>query len=353
MRGGRAVAAVQRSGRRRAAASCAARGFDQRALRCAHAAAGRPGARAGDARRWSRASASRASSSTSTGTRRRSPPSSRCPPARRTAARCRSTRTCSSRSSTTCARSASRSARTRATCSSACGAEHDAAIDDVRRSRAHDGPALEIEAALGGELRPFQRAGVAYALESRRRTFLADEQGLGKTVQALAALEADDAYPAVVVCPASAEAQLAARDRALAAAPVGRRWCRAPAPIAEAADITVLNYEIVHAHRARLALATAARARARRVALRQEPARQAHEGRAPARRARMPEGALRLALTGTPVMNHPDELIAQLRVLGRLEEFGSGARFVAPLPGRRRRGAHPLAPAPLLLRAPR
>jgi SWI/SNF-related matrix-associated actin-dependent regulator of chromatin subfamily A-like protein 1 len=27
------------------------------------------------------------------------------------------------------------------------------------------------------------------------------------------------------------------------------------------------------------------------------------------------------------VMNHPDELIAQLRVLGRLEEFGSGARF--------------------------
>ena len=80
-------------------------------------------------------------------------------------------------------------------------AEHDAAIVDVRRSRAHDGPALAIEAALGGELRPFQRAGVAYALKARR-TFLADEQGLGKTVQALAAIEADDAYPAVVICPA-------------------------------------------------------------------------------------------------------------------------------------------------------
>ena len=36
-----------------------------------------------------------------------------------------------------------------------------------------------------------------------RRTFLADEQGLGKTVEALAALEADGAYPAIVVCPAS------------------------------------------------------------------------------------------------------------------------------------------------------
>jgi SWI/SNF-related matrix-associated actin-dependent regulator of chromatin subfamily A-like protein 1 len=39
-----------------------------------------------------------------------------------------------------------------------------------------------------------------------------------------------------------------------------------------------------------------------------------------------PEG-LRLALTGTPVLNHADELIAQLRVIGRLEDFGSGARF--------------------------
>jgi SNF2 family DNA or RNA helicase len=32
-------------------------------------------------------------------------------------------------------------------------------------------------------------------------------------------------------------------------------------------------------------------------------------------------------LTGTPILNRPDELIAQLRVLGRLREFGSGARL--------------------------
>ena len=63
--------------------------------------------------------------------------------------------------------------------------EHDAAIDSVRRSRAADGDALACEDRLGGELRPFQRAGVKYALESRR-LFIADEQGLGKTVEALA-----------------------------------------------------------------------------------------------------------------------------------------------------------------------
>ena len=57
-----------------------------------------------------------------------------------------------------------------------------------------DADALACEPRLGGELRPFQRAGVKYALESRR-LFIADEQGLGKTVEALAVLEEDDAYP--------------------------------------------------------------------------------------------------------------------------------------------------------------
>ena len=87
-----------------------------------------------------------------------------------------------------------------ASCSTSCMDEHDRAAETVALSYAEDAELDGLE--LGGELHPFQRAGVRYALE-RRRTFIADEQGLGKTVQALATLEADDAFPAVVVCPAS------------------------------------------------------------------------------------------------------------------------------------------------------
>ena len=208
--------------------------------------------------------------------------------------------------------------------------EHDAAIDDVRRSRAFDAGTLAIEDRLGGELKPFQRAGVAYALHARR-TFLADEQGLGKTVQALAALEADDAYPAVIVCPAGLKLNwLREIEHWLPHRSVQVINGTGVAPME--AEISVLNYEIVHAHRVRLQL------RGPKALVLDE----SHYVKNPrAKRTQavrrlaeaLPDGALKLALTGTPVMNHPEELIAQLRILGRLQEFGSGARFARRFQG--------------------
>jgi len=55
---------------------------------------------------------------------------------------------------------------------------------------------------LGGTLRPFQKAAVAYA-KRRHSCFFADEMGLGKTVEALATIKYLNKFPAVVVCPAS------------------------------------------------------------------------------------------------------------------------------------------------------
>src|SRR6185436_7665197 len=60
---------------------------------------------------------------------------------------------------------------------------------------------LEREAvATANELFPFQRAGVQF-LHVAESALLADEMGTDKTVQAIAALETDGLYPALVVCP--------------------------------------------------------------------------------------------------------------------------------------------------------
>jgi SWI/SNF-related matrix-associated actin-dependent regulator 1 of chromatin subfamily A len=204
--------------------------------------------------------------------------------------------------------------------------EHDRAARTVALSYADD---AELDLELGGELHPFQRAGVRYALE-RRQTFIADEQGLGKTVQALATLEADDAFPAVVICPASMKLiweresarWLPHRSVAVLSGRTRAGWSEE----ADRAEIVVLNYDILEAHAGRLlkrgpeALVLdeshyVKNPRARRTKVAVELA------------SRLPHDALRLALTGTPILNRPDELIAQLRVLGRLKEFGSGARL--------------------------
>jgi SWI/SNF-related matrix-associated actin-dependent regulator of chromatin subfamily A-like protein 1 len=204
-------------------------------------------------------------------------------------------------------------------------AEHRAAAAVIAASRAKEAaPIDEIAGRLGGRLAPFQWAAVRYALRARR-CFLSDEQGLGKTVEALAILESDGAFPAVVVCPASMKLTWA-REAA--------RWLphrsltvlSGRATVASPADITVLNYEIVEAHRQTLAR----RGVKALVADESHYVKNPHAKRTQAVRKladTVDGGGLRLALTGTPVLNHADELIAQLRVIGRMHEFGSGARF--------------------------
>jgi len=61
---------------------------------------------------------------------------------------------------------------------------------------------LEIVRPEGLEYRPFQRAGIAYALE-RENTLIADEMGLGKTIQALGVVNATHPRNVLVICPAS------------------------------------------------------------------------------------------------------------------------------------------------------
>jgi SWI/SNF-related matrix-associated actin-dependent regulator 1 of chromatin subfamily A len=214
-------------------------------------------------------------------------------------------------------------------------------LQEIREQHARAAGLVELSAAtdasldvpgLGGELKPFQRAGVNYLL-NQRRAFLADEQGLGKTIEALATLQADGAYPAIVVCPASLKLNWMREIE---------RWL--PSRHAQAlsgmgtdtsiphADITVVNYDILAARLPALA-ASAPRALVLDESHYCKNA-AAKRTQAVARlAAAVPNDGLVLALTGTPVMNRPPELISQLRIIGRLADFGSGAQF-----GRRFKG---------------
>jgi SWI/SNF-related matrix-associated actin-dependent regulator of chromatin subfamily A-like protein 1 len=210
--------------------------------------------------------------------------------------------------------------------------QHARSAGLVGLSAATDAPLRAV--SLGGELKPFQRAGVSYLL-AQRRAFLADEQGLGKTIEALATVEADGAYPAIVVCPASLKLNWQRElERWLPQRTVEllRGVGGAAEPQGTSADITVVNYDIVAA---RLSQLCALRPRA--LVLDESH----HCKNAAAKRTQavqrlsavVPRDGLVLALSGTPVINRPAELISQLRILGRLEDFGSGVQFGARFRG--------------------
>ncbi len=202
--------------------------------------------------------------------------------------------------------------------------QHARAAGLVALSAATDAP-LHVP-GLGGELKPFQRAGVRYLL-SQRRAFLADEQGLGKTIEALATLEKDGAYPAVIVCPASLKLNwLRELEHWLPGRSAQVLVGTGAGAAVAATDVTIVNYDIVPA---RLDALRALEPRAlvldeshyckNALAKRTQAVQRLSEV--------VPRDGLILALTGTPVMNRPAELIAQLRILGRLGDFGSGMQF--------------------------
>ena len=192
-------------------------------------------------------------------------------------------------------------------------------MERMESSRAADA-ALTVE-GLGGELRPFQRAAVAYALKVKR-TFLADQMGLGKTVEALATVQASGAYPVLVVCPAGLKLNWAREaKRWLPGRSVGILESRSA--IGEA-DVTIVNYEVLSKHVGAL-LGRGFRA------LVLDESHYAKNDKAKRTKLciRLSRGVpLRLLLSGTPMLNRPEELVPQLRILDRLDDLGGYRHFM-------------------------
>jgi SWI/SNF-related matrix-associated actin-dependent regulator 1 of chromatin subfamily A len=182
---------------------------------------------------------------------------------------------------------------------------------------------------LGGTLMPFQAAGVDYVLNHAKvpgRSFVADEQGLGKTVEALAAIKAKSAFPAVIVCESHTKYNWQRESRIwLPGHSVyvieGRR------PMSEhlltSTDVLIVNYDVLKYHvEALLKVAQALVVdESHRV---KNPKAQRTQAVAKLVNA-VPEGNPVLLLTGTAVLNRTTEIITQLRILGYLGEFQRNA----------------------------
>lgn len=192
--------------------------------------------------------------------------------------------------------------------------------DRIALSRALDAD-IDVPDRIGGELKNFQRAGIYYAVRSRR-CFIADDMGTGKTIQALVSLElAEDrgvtAYPALVVCPATLvlnwerEAKKWLPHRSVRVVQ-GRKD---PGELKE--DIVVVGWPNVSSHVERLSGMSSCVFDESHAAKNYDAART----KAAIKVAKGAPGLV-LCLTGTPITNRPAEYASQLEILGRIQEFG-------------------------------
>jgi SWI/SNF-related matrix-associated actin-dependent regulator 1 of chromatin subfamily A len=186
---------------------------------------------------------------------------------------------------------------------------------------------------FGRTLRPFQRAGVAYLVE-RQRAILGDDMGLGKTTQALAAVHHGGFWPLIVVCQSSMkltwakEAAICLPGRSIA---VVNGTKRAPIRVNRSQskpDVTIVNYELLESRCADLeALEAKAVILDESQAFKSAGALRTKAAHRLTKRVITLNGAV-YALSGTPALNAPAELIEQLRLIGRLEDFGGWRHFV-------------------------
>lgn len=152
---------------------------------------------------------------------------------------------------------------------------------------------------------------------------IADEQGLGKTVQALAILEASNAYPAIVVAPTSVRLNWQREIRNwLPHRTIDIAYGTKGDP--KQADITIVGWDTLHAWEPRLSPFAVVFDEAHLA--KNGQARRTQSAVALADRAR-DNGGYVIALTGTPVLNRVGELVSQLRIIGRLNEFGGARGF--------------------------
>lgn len=206
-----------------------------------------------------------------------------------------------------------------------------------------DMPELLIDHGLKIQPYPYQLQGIARGLELKR--FMnTDEPGLGKTLESIATITLADAFPCLVVCPSSLKInwerewhKFTDKKAMILSDSVRDTW-----PFywnTGMYQVFIVNYESLKKYFVQH-IKQSKRFTLRDVTFRETIkifksiiVDESHRCKSSATqqakfvKAIADQKEWRIELTGTPVVNKPKDLLAQLAILGKLEEFGGWKYF--------------------------
>ncbi len=203
-------------------------------------------------------------------------------------------------------------------------------------------PDLTVEHGLKIEPFPYQKQGIAYALQ-KKRCFFGDMPGLGKTLQAIGTAFIAKAYPVLVICPASLKInwqrewkKFTGKDAIILDDRNKNNWYRYYEM--KCCDVFITNYESLK----KFFVEDFAGGVTRSIRLKPEASLfrcviidESH--RCKSSKTQQSKICYKLCqkkeyvfmLTGTPSINGPKDLIEQLKIMGRLDDFGGYKSFEA------------------------
>ena len=194
---------------------------------------------------------------------------------------------------------------------------------------------------------PYQREGICFGLD-KKRLLIGDEPGLGKTLQSIGIVDTANAYPALVVCPSSLkinwqrEFEKFTDKKALVLDNATRTAWPYFLQIGMF-HVAIVNYESLRKYfvwdiqggsRGGFRLKDVVFNDAVKV-FRSIIIDESHRIKDPSvqqtifTRGIADGKDFRILLSGTPVVNRAEDLVSQLSIMGRLQEFGGRAKFLA------------------------
>lgn len=203
-----------------------------------------------------------------------------------------------------------------------------------------------METKLKVEPYPYQREGIRQGLQWQR-LIIGDEPGLGKTLQSIGIIDTADAYPCLVICPSSLKINWQREwekftDKHALVLDNGTRTTWPYLLSMRMHHVAIVNYESLRKYFVWDINGGRKSFRLKDVVFcphiqlfKSIIIDESHRVKDPSAQQTIFAKGLatgkqwRILLSGTPVVNRPEDLVSQLSIMGRLNEFGGKGAFLA------------------------